>query len=88
MNTPNATQRKKRDSEWRRHLRRFFQNIRVEVAIGLLVIFSVGLTIYEVIVDNAGAIEKIEGLKQRVRLIEFINEMVTWIFVVELGAAE
>ena len=45
----------------------------VEVAIGLLVIFSVGLTIYEVIVDNAGAIEKIEGLKQRVRLIEFIN---------------
>jgi len=84
MNTPNATQRKKRDSEWRRHLLRFFQNIWVEVAIGLLVIFSVGLTIYEVIVDNAGAIEKIEGLKQRVRLIEFINEMVTWIFVVEL----
>lgn len=85
MNKKKATERKKRDSEWRRGLRRFFQNIWVEIGIGCLVIFSVGLTIYEVVVDSAGAIEKVDGLRERLQLVETINEVVTWIFIVELS---
>lgn len=84
MNSKNQQRSLERKSPWKRSLRRFFQNVWVEISIGLLVVVSVGLTLYEVIVwTEAGSYER--ALESEFfRRVEFINDLITYVFIVEL----
>lgn len=71
-------------STWRRALRRFFQNVYVEIFIGLLVIVSVCLTLYEVIATNeAGSYERAWG-NAVFQWTVFANDVITYVFCAEL----
>lgn len=77
-------QTKRNGNNWRRKLRRIFQNVWVELSIGLLVIVSVGLTLYEVVSWNeVGSYEKAME-SPTFRWIEFANDIITYIFCLEL----
>lgn len=71
---------------WKRILRRFFQNVWVEVSIGLLVIISVGLTLYEVVVANESGGYELARQDSTFRFLSHLNDLITYLFVVELTA--
>ena len=76
---------------WKKALRRFFAKPEVEILIGLLVIISVMLTLYEFSIEAALSKDgqprdsffgpQTEGLLHRVMLI---NDLITLVFIVEL----
>ena len=71
-------------SLWKRGLRRFFQNVYVEISIGILVIFSVGITLYEVVaINDAGSIEQAEQ-SSTFRSVILVNDIITYVFCLEL----
>lgn len=70
---------------WQKRLRKFFQLIWVELCIGLLVVISVGLTLYEVVAMNSlGAATPVEQMPQPLIWIEWVNDLITLIFTIEL----
>lgn len=74
-----------RQAAWRRSLRRFFQNVYVEITIGLLVISSVALTLYEIVISNEVGGYETAREYAAFRLTVLVNDIITWIFCVELS---
>ena len=84
-NHPQRSQSKtQRSSTWRRSLRRFFQNVYVEVLIGLLVIVSVGLTLYEIVSTNEAGSYELARESAFFRGTVLVNDLITFIFCLEL----
>ncbi len=79
------------DKPWRKSIRRFFARPAVEIVIGLLVLFSVGLTLAELWLEaklSAGIhqvkLGRIVLDQHALTSMDFINSIITSIFVVEL----
>ena len=79
------------DSRWRIALRRFFGRPGVEIGIGILVLFSVALTLFELWLEsqlNAGYRPFFLGFgpldEPHLVFIGFINDTITVVFVIEL----
>ncbi|MEC9094973.1 MAG: ion transporter [Planctomycetota bacterium] len=84
MNQPETHTSIERGTSWRRNLRRFFQNVWVEISIGLLVLLSVGLTLCEVITWSDSASELSTFQSTSLQRIEIVNDIITLIFILEL----
>ena len=81
----------KRATQWQRMLRRFFARPSVEIVIGLLVLISVFLTLYEFAVEARLArgeepVQTMFGVQDHdhVRNVARVNEAITITFIVEL----
>lgn len=91
MNSSFTTTQRDRAAPWQLALRRFFAQVWVEIAIGLLVIVSVLLTVLEFALESrfaagASSVESLFGSLTPVHLhrMELINAAITTIFIVEL----
>lgn len=94
MNTRSTIAERQADEQsakWKSVLRRFFARPAVEFAIGLLVIISVILTLYEFSVEGAinrgtAPVNSVFGLQDEFHLhtVMLINDLITFVFIVEL----
>ena len=66
--------------QWQLNLRRFFKNIWIEVAVGVLVLISVGLTLMEFALETQNPRDV--GM---IELLMWLNDAITFIFIVELS---
>ena len=80
------------ENPWKPALRKFFAQAWVEISIGLLVIISVFLTMFEFALDarfaaGVSEVKTIFGVMTPINLasMELINDLITLIFVVELS---
>ena len=79
-------------NRWKTTLRRFFSQAGVEITIGLLVIVSVLLTMFEFALESrfasgASQVRTMFGVMTplNVRWMELVNEIITVIFIIELS---